>query len=178
MKSTEKGETQEGDVLVTITKGLSYVPGLDVGVSKNHRRSKIPFDGLGRIWSKNWSSTTLVLIAWTMQCARNWSTHSWNCTLALILDDSGEVYQCGSFQVILYNIIHMVHSVQYYTYGSYYTILYIWFLGFCFFSTCPELQGPPVWWIPVPAKKEPSHHKSPVFNRLQHNFPEVERKKW
>ena len=35
--------------LVTITKGLSYVPGLDVGVLENHRRSKIPFDGLGRI---------------------------------------------------------------------------------------------------------------------------------
>ena len=25
-------------------------------------------------------------------------------------------------------------------------------------------------------KPEPSHHKSPVFNLLQHNFPEVERK--
>ena len=46
MKSTEKGETQEGDVLVTITKGLSYVPGLDVGVSENHRRSKIHSMGL------------------------------------------------------------------------------------------------------------------------------------
>ena len=78
-----------------------------------------------------------------------------------ILNNINQYYTYGSYYTILYNII------QYYTYDSY---------DFVFFPPVLNYKGHQFDGYRFLKKTEPSHHKSPVFNRLQHNFPEVERK--